>query len=326
MSLRSVILMGGPDSGKTNYLARLLPNFRKRKGTLRAEKLPDNIEYVDGAVEYLMQGSFAPRSDRNLEEGRRDFTIQVRNFDGKGPLTELLVPDITGELWRNAVMLSELPEDWMQSLEEAAGALLFVRVHSELNVQPMDWVTARRLLELYAATEDTACANGEELQGEAEVVAEAAPTSGLGEPTGTKPEAKNSPPAMPEIPTQVLLCELLRYLDLLLVDRADGGRPRVAVVVAAWDLLDAEMRAAGPLAYLDREFPLFAGRLRSHSRLDIRLFGLSIVGGDLENDPAFKESFLKKDIVDQGWVVVEERGQQRQDADLTLPISWTVGE
>jgi len=41
----------------------------------------------------------------------------------------------------------------------------------------------------------------------------------------------------------VLLCELLRYLELLLADRVDGGRPRVAVVVAAWDLLDPELRA-----------------------------------------------------------------------------------
>jgi hypothetical protein len=328
MSSRSVILIGGPDSGKTNYVGRLWPSFRKRKGVLRAEGLPDNIEYVDGAVEHLMQGSFAPRSDRNLEEGRRDFSIQVRNSNGQSPLTELVVPDISGELWTRAVRSSELPEDWLQALKAAEGAVLFVRAHSKLNVQPMDWVTARRLLKLYEEDPARDQASHHEWS-ETEVVAlsDTASAPVQGEETGGEPEANGiPPPPTPELPTQVVLCELLRYLNLLLADRVDGGRPRVAVVVAAWDLLDPELRAASPMAYLKRQFPLLAGRISCPGRLDVRLFGLSIVGGDLENDPAFKESFLKGDIVDQGWVVVEENGLGRQDDDITLPIAWAVGE
>lgn len=328
MSSRSVILIGGPDSGKTNYVGRLWPSFRKRKGTLRAEKLPDNIEYVDGAVEHLMQGSFAPRSDRNLEKGRRDFSIQVRSSGGKGPLTELLVPDISGELWTKAVRSSELPVDWMQSLKEAAGAILFVRAHSNLNVQPMDWVTARRLLKLYQGeeAENDEAAHHEQPGTGPVPVAEAASAPVHGEETEAESGAEDAPPPTPELPTQVVLCELLRYLDLLLANRTDGGRPRVAVVVAAWDLLDPELKAASPMAYLKRQFPLLAGRLSCPGRLDVRLFGLSIVGGDLENDPAFRRLFLGRDIVDQGWVVVEEDGRGRQDDDITLPIAWAVGE
>lgn len=35
MIRRSIVLLGGPDSGKTNYIGRLWPSFKKRKGVLR---------------------------------------------------------------------------------------------------------------------------------------------------------------------------------------------------------------------------------------------------------------------------------------------------
>jgi len=321
-----VILIGGPDSGKTNYIGRLWPSFRRRKGALRAEKLPDNIEYVDGAVEHLMQGGFAPRSDRNLEEGRRDFSIQVRNANGAGPLTELLVPDISGELWTMAVQTSELPEGWMRSLQGAEGAILFVRAHSPLNVQPMDWVTARCLLKFHSEDPESDDVSISERIG-------ATPSLPAKVELAHEPEKKSDAesnsestrPAMPKLPTQVILCELLRYLDLMLTDRPNGEKPRVAVVVAAWDLLDSELQISSPMAYLKRAFPLLAGRLSCPGRIDVRLFGLSIVGGDLENDPVFKQSFLKKDIVDQGWIVIDDNGSGLRNDDITLPIAWAVG-
>ena len=42
-------------------------------------------------------------------------------------MTELDIPDITGEIWRKAVETSELPSRWMRRLESAFGAMLFVR-------------------------------------------------------------------------------------------------------------------------------------------------------------------------------------------------------
>ncbi len=289
MIQRSIVLLGGPDSGKTNYIARLWPSFKKRKGVLRAERMPDNIAYVEGAVEHLMQGRFAPRSDRNLEVGRKDFSISVRGANGNGELTELMVPDISGELWTRTVANFEIPQEWLDVLNQAQGAMLFVRALSDQNIKPLDWVTARNFLNL--------------------------------DPPQSLPTTK------PDLPTQVLLCELLRYLDLYLTNRADGGCPHVAVVVVAWDLLDAQIRADGPMAYLRREFPLFAGRLADTGRLDVKLFGLSSVGGDLENDEEFQKRFLGQDITEQGWVVVEdEDGKWREVQDVMLPIAWAMGD
>lgn len=325
MTRRSIVLLGGPDSGKTNYVGRLWPSFKKRKGALKAERLPDDIAYVDGAVEHLMQGSFAPRSDRNLEVGRADFSITVRGAGGEGPPTELMVPDISGELWTRTVATSEISQEWLDVLHEAEGAVVFVRALSDQNVKPLDWVTARNILRLDA--EDTEApempsddGGNPPAAGEIPLV-EARPSPAL-EREGDAVEI----PSEPDLPTQVLLCELLRYLDLYLADCANSGRPHVAVVVAAWDLLDAEVQAAGPMAYLRREFPLLAGRLADTGRLDVKLFGLSIVGGDLEDDEEFRNRFFERDISEQGWIVVENNGTVTTNSDVMLPIAWAMGD
>jgi len=328
MTRRSVVLLGGPDSGKTNYIGRLWPSFKKRRGVLRAERLPDDIAYVDGAVEHLMQGSFAPRSDRNLEVGRADFSISVRGANGKGNLTELMVPDISGELWTRTVATFEISQEWLDVLNEAEGAIVFVRAHSDQIVQPLDWVTARNILRL-DAEDDGAVAEAVAEGGNELIVAVKAdvPPAEVEQPlSGEEAVEVVELPSEPDLPTQVLLCELLRYLNLCLANRVDGGRPHVSVVVAAWDLLDPEIRAGGPLAYLRREFPLFAGRLADTGRLDVKLFGLSVVGGDLEDDAEFRNRFLERDISEQGWVVVEDGSGLRTDEDVMLPIAWAMGD
>lgn len=324
MTRSSIVLLGGPDSGKTNYIGRLWPSFKKRRGVLRAERLPDDIAYVDGAVEHLMQGSFAPRSDRNLEFGRSDFSIIVRSAHGAGESTELMVPDISGELWTRMVATFEISQEWLDVLNDAQGAVVFVRARSDQIVQPLDWVTARNILRWDAGDDesDAGSADGDNKQAAAEEADALSASAEKSDETGAALELSPEP----NLPTQVLLCELLRYLNLYLANRADGGRPHVAVVVAAWDLLDPEDRAGGPMAYLRQQFPLFAGRLTDTGRLDVKLFGLSVVGGDLTDDEEFRNRFLKRDISEQGWVVVEDGDGLRTDEDVMLPIAWAMGD
>lgn len=194
----------------------------------------------------------------------------------------VVVPDVTGELWKNAVDSSELPAEWMNLLKEANGALLFVRVHSDQNVSPPDWVTTRELLKM-----DWAQATQEE-----------------------------------SIPTQVALCELLRFLQLTLRRRSASKAPRVAVVVTAWDRLDTATKGSGPSAYLNSEYPLFAGKLDDMTAVEVRIFAVSVVGGDLEADPDFRKKFFEGDFDATGYVVQETGGVVQEVPDLTLPIAW----
>lgn len=281
MSSQSIMLIGGPDSGKTNYLARLWKALQSGSGQLKSVESPD-IKYVEDALAHLLQGSFAPRSEKNIEESRRDFVVTMAS-QSSGQQIKIVVPDVTGELWKDAVSSSELTEEWMNQLKESSGALLFVRVLSDLNVAPLDWVTARDLLKMDWA---------------------------------------ESPHQEESMPTQVLLCELLRFLQLTLRKRSNGGLPRVAIVITAWDRLDAEAKGLGPGAYIENQYPLFSGKLEDTSSLDIKLFGTSVVGGDLEADPAFRQRFFEADLNTSGYVVQEIDGKVREELDLTLPIAW----
>ena len=284
MSARSIVLIGGLDTGKTNFLARLWEALRSGEGKLVALSPPGDIKYVEEALAHLLQGEFAPRSDRNLAERRSDFTISVAPTREPEAGVEIIVPDVTGELWKSAVETSEIPNEWMEQLKQSVGALLFVRVLSEENVAPLDWVTAKRLL-----------SQTEVDDAEAE-----------------------------KIPTQVFLCELLRFLEHTLKPAAGWTLPRVAVVVTAWDLLDEGLSRAGPSSYLRAEYPLFAGRLKDTRKLDVRVFGVSVVGGDLGVDEAFRQRFFEGELKDAGYVISDAAPGPLEEHDITSPVAWLI--
>ncbi len=277
---RSIILLGGPDSGKTNYIGRLWRALDDGTGALHAAEQPEDINFVLEVADHLFQGGFAPRSEHS--DARRDFEVVVA-AKKDGPQSKVVVPDMSGELWRNAVIDNEIAPDWMVELRRADAALLFVRVDSDQDVRPLDWVTSRKLLEKIGDEED---------QG---------------------------------LPTQVMLCELIRFLEDSLADREDGGLPRLSVVVTAWDRVDAGKFEQGPVAYLEREYPLVAGKLADLKDLNVQVFGLSVVGGDLKHDPKYRQAFLKAGLDGQGWVAVNDGDRWRKDPDVTLPVAWAVG-
>ncbi|RSC14590.1 hypothetical protein [Burkholderia cenocepacia] len=284
MTSQSIVLVGGPDSGKTNYLGRLWATLNTGNGRLKPARPPGDIQYVEEILGHLLQGEFAPRSDPTLETRQTNFTVSLVLSDGNGTgEIELTVPDVLGELWQSAVEALDMPKHWLDKLKSSTGALLFVRVHSELNVAPLDWVTTERLLRAQGDTDD---------------------------------EKK--------LPTQVFLCELLRILEHTLAVTDSQERPRVAVVVTAWDLLDEDSKRMGPMNYLRQQYPLFAGRLSDIDTLNVRVFGVSVVGGDLNDDPDFRHTFSEGDLQDFGFVVTDSVDGIHEQRDITSPVAWLV--
>lgn len=282
MKRKSIILVGGPETGKSNYVGRLWCSLKAGNGILKRAGMPPNLEYIDSICEHLLQGKFAGRTDTNM--ARQDFCVPLKVGENAEP-TELIVPDFTGELWRDAVKNSEIPQEWLDELENASGALLFVRAHSPLNIQPLDWVAARDSLRFVG-------------EGNEEM----------------------------ELPTQVTLCELLRLLQQRLSVRADGEKPRLAVVVTAWDTLDAKAQADGPLVYLRKQFPLFAGSLEDVTQIELRIYGVTIVGGDLQRDAAFRAKYRDMVMADCGSITFMRDGASHTDPDITIPVAWAIGD
>lgn len=278
----SIILAGGPDSGKTNYVGRVWPALDSGTGRLHAAAQPEDIRFVLEVTDHLNSGSFAPRSEH--ADDRRDFEVIVAAEKG-GAQTKIVIPDMSGELWLNAAEHGDVSTALMEEMRSASGALLFIRVQSEADVRPLNWVTSRQLLAKLGNEND---------QG---------------------------------LPTQVMLCELLRFFEVSLVNRPSGGLPRVSIVVSAWDMIDAELFAKGPVEWLEREYPMLAGRLDDIDGIEIRVFGLSVVGGDLKVDDACRNAVQENGLDGRGWIAVQnENGVWEKNPDLTLPIAWAVGD
>lgn len=282
---RSILIVGGPDAGKTNFLGRLWLALAQPGGAIGVKVPPQDVRYVEGALGHLLHGDFAPHSTR--AEGRRDFdaTVEVRRGLKEGAEARILLPDISGELWSTAVESREIDAEWMTLMQECDGALLFVRIMSDQLSAPLDWVASAQFLE-----------------------------SGIdGDEQG-------------RLPTQVFCSELLRFLEQTLRCGPDGSRPRVAVVVTAWDLLDLGRAKESPRRFLEAEFPLFAGRIADCDRFDIEVFGFSVVGGDLSADEDFKRRFHEMDPAAAGYVVLgNEDGTSNLIPDVTLPVAWVLG-
>lgn len=282
MKSKSIILVGGPETGKSNYVGRLWCSLKAGRGVLKRAGMPANLEYIDSICDHLLQGEFAGRTDTNM--ARQDFTVPLKIGEAEDT-TELIVPDFTGELWRDAIKNSEIAQEWLDELESASGALLFVRAHSPLNIQPLDWVAARDSLRFVG-------------EGNEEM----------------------------ELPTQVTLCELLNLLQQRLAPRVDCGKPRVAVIITAWDTLDHQEQRAGPDAYLRDQFPLFAGALEDVDQIDTRVYGVSIVGGDLQRDDDFKARYQDMAVEDSGSVTYMLNGVVDTNSDITIPVAWVIGD
>lgn len=275
------MLVGGPDSGKSNYLARLWLAFQSQKYDLVSSTTPTDVRYVESIAEHLLQGGFVPRTEP--EEKNREFHVSVETKDERIS-ADIIVPDILGEIWAKAVSTLDIPEKWLAALRKSTAAVLFVRVHSENNVQPLNWVTTQDLLKL-----------------------------GLGA------EHDKS------VPTQIVLLELLRFIDEN-INRKSKLKPKVAVVVTAWDLLSVDERNLGPIQYLKNEFPMFEGRLSDIDSLDIKVFGSSVVGGDFETE-GFQDTFFDKGIHSTGFIVEDgTEGNVEESTDMTKPINWLINQ
>ena len=282
----SIVMMGWPDSGKTNYLAALWDALRKGQGLIFAPVPPDDITYVEDALAFQSRGEFAPRSDKNIEESRKDFSVTVALRDALDTVaTDIVVPDITGELWKAAVETCEISYEWMDELRQASGAMMFVRIRSDSNIAPLDWVTTDRFFRLAQFSDaDEIKAKG--------------------------------------LPTQIALCELVRFLEHTMQPSDQGARPRVAVVVTAWDLMDVQAQRKGPMAFLRAEYPLFAGRIEDCKHLDFHVFGVSALGGDFA-DPTFKDRYLRGE--ESGFVATGGGNTLHVTHDVTAPVAWVIG-
>jgi hypothetical protein len=282
---RGVLMVGGPDMGKTNYLARFWgAAYKSKTGILCADGLPDELEHLDAILGSLLSGTFAERTKHD-EHWHCEIPLKVENnggFRGK-----LIVPDSPGEEWRRIYKNNEWSEVWEELIDEVTGCLCFVRPNSKELRSPLDWMTCWKHFG----------------------------TGNVGLPLAD------------ETPTQVEMVhwiQCLRYAQR--ARKARTGKFRVGVVVSAWDALPRDRRNGTPLKYLESDLPLLHQFITTNTdEYDIAAFGVSIAGGDLEENEDFRKEYQEGDPFVAGYVIHELGGQRKESPDHTLPVAWAMG-
>jgi hypothetical protein len=303
MNKLPVMLIGGPDAGKSNYLFRFWLAVDKNSGALASDGLPNDLEYLRAGVLQLLRGEFAAKTPIEVHN---ESVIPVKfKRDEIVVRGTLVVPDCAGEQWLAIYKKREWTEDWEQFICEGCGCLLFVRADSDQIVPALDWIS---YIKLFGSTAVPVVTK----------VTGAAPS--FPAPPGVSFRIK-------EPPTQVVLVDWLQCIKRVFASKVRGNyRPRVGIVVAAWDSLPPEQQEATPNQWLESNFPLLAHFLDSNSDdYAFETFGISIVGGDLKNNAAFRKAYRDGDPSKAGYVVIDVNGKGVQHPDITIPVAWAMG-
>jgi double-GTPase-like protein len=286
----SVIIAGIPDSGKTNYIIRFWLAVDKGSGRLRSDGVPDDIDYLEAGAEKLLSGEFAPHTPHGVSSHSH---IPVRAVSqGKDFRGTLVVPDYHGEEWVSIYKKREWSNTWEELIPRTTGCLFFIRAASPEIVDPLDWITAGRYF-----------GSGENLPDQHDDAQEQV------------------------TPTQVMLVEWLQFFRQAFTDLVGGYfKPRIGIVVSAWDFVPEDQKPLGPEAYIELNFPMLKQFVDSNSdRFNVKFFGVSIVGGDLEDKSGFRKEYREGDPSKAGYIVHHTENGVDEIKDLTFPVAWAMG-
>lgn len=294
---RTVLLIGGPESGKSNYIFRFWLALRDGKTRdIMPGRPPDEAEYLTVGANAQLGGHFAGHTPENTG------ALCEIPVKAKGDPAALIVPDRPGEEWARLYIDRRWPSEWEPLIDSGTSCLVFIRANSPLNQQPLDWMSVQR-----SYGENKANLNREQ-----------------GSPSIGKQGSSQSGP-----PTQVVAVEWLQMLKALFRNRVGPRhRPRVGIVVSAWDALSLDDREDGPLGFLRRDFRLLSDFIESNTdRFELSVFGVTLFGGDLDKEAGFHDEFIREgNPRERGFVVSDNlKGTLRCSADLTLPVGWALG-
>lgn len=278
----SIMILGGPNAGKSNYIGALWMQLRRNRGDFRIPDEPANIDYVERIVRHLRQGHYPPRTEP--DEGDATFIAPIsRAAEPKKAVAQLTVPDMVGEVWKAASKDREIDPAWVEQIRNSEAALLFVRFGSKDNVDMIDWISNAHLMTMEGAADNN---------------------------------ASDQPP------TQLFLCDLLNLLEEYLGVGTAAERPRVGIMVAAWDSVGPAERTSGPKNFIKSDYPMLHGRIADRSRLDVRVFGVSATGFDLDV-PEQRDAFLTAGPAEAGFAETEGNAVVKK-GDLLMPLSWVL--
>ena len=122
-TVRSLLVIGGPATGKTHYGGQLLGRLRQRDCQLRMREAPSNISPFEEVLDRLGQGLTANHTAMGVYH---KVTLPIQ-APGKGNV-DLIWPDYSGEQISQIIEHRRLSRTWRERLVESDGWLFFIRL------------------------------------------------------------------------------------------------------------------------------------------------------------------------------------------------------
>ena len=277
----SLLFIGLPGSGKTTFLAALWHVLTDRSGSTRLK-----LTRLSGDRTYLNQITKEWRECSQVPRTNlQTEQVVVLHLEGDGyGAFDLSIPDLAGEAFRQQLTDRRMSRYHNTLVQDATGVMLFLHP----DVQKGTQLTVARGIESTLPGS----------QAEA-TTATAAPNAWL--------------PDM--IPHQAKIVEILQFL----LERKQE-KPRGAIVVSAWDLVDN--LGVSPHAFIAQQLPLLQQFLETNDDLlEHTVFGVSAQGGDITVESEKQTLLELYDALNRIRVC---QGLETCH-DITKPIAWLLG-
>jgi hypothetical protein len=280
----AVLLIGGPETGKSNFLFRAWTQINSSNGSVEKDGLPSDAEYLRTGAECQLRRKFAGHTSQEVQV-ISFIPIRLKSNSDKKAL--LIVPDINGEQINRIYQARKWSSDWESLIGESTAYLFFVRVNSPQTIAPLDWITCHALY------------------------------------CGPKPLAPIAKIAA-KTPTQVILVDWLQFILKAVHEKEpQANRPRVGIVVTAWDCVAHDFQGT-PSVWIQENMPLLHQFCFTNQDVfEFSFFGSSVFSGDPDNNPEFAAELAQKDPRTMGYVRYSSDNQE--SVDFTIPIAWALG-
>ncbi len=241
-------VVGLPDTGKSTFLAALwhAVNAGEHECAMELAETPVDASHLNTLVKVWQE---CRRQARTSTAQLRLSTVRLRS-KASGDVFALTFPDAAGEEFERYVATRSCEPEFLESFRDCEGLLLFV--------------TADRRWDDISVREEQIF------------------TQAAGGAENPKPEERKPGPwSMKELPEQVKLVELLQFFNEAPFSRMQR---RVAIVVSAWDVLDALPPPKSPRRWLAEVMPLlWQYFVNSGDLFEWEVFGVSAQGGAFDD-------------------------------------------
>lgn len=282
--IRNVLFIGGPYSGKSNYLFRSWIAIEREQGRILKDGLPAELDYLNAGALELLEGRFAPHTSRDTGGSICRIPISIR--ERPESTSEIVIPDVSGELWTDLYDKRQWPTAWDALLEPSTGYLLFLQAGSPYEVPSLDWLTCERY---------------------------------FNDRSHAKPQ-----PETPTQVVLVDWLQIVRYL--LDHKIGASVTPRLSIVITAWDRVIAQRGGAPADYLASQYPMLSDFLASGNHRFNVRVFGVSVAAGELDKDPTYKEKYLSENPAKEGYSVSEISQGRMKRSDVLSPLYWALNE